>query len=181
MKGWLVLVVGPSGAGKDSVLRGAAQALSNDARFVFPRRVVTRQADFSAEDHDSISEAEFSSAEASGEYMLSWRAHANGYGIPAMVARQIAQGKVASINVSRHVLRDAVARFSNVVIVDINADPEVRKARIVSRGREQLEDATRRVQRETPPLPADALVIRIENNGAVKTAIASFVTALKHL
>ena len=37
-----MLVVGPSGAGKDAVLRVARERLAGDRRFVFPSRVVTR-------------------------------------------------------------------------------------------------------------------------------------------
>ena len=40
--GSLVLVVGPSGVGKDTLIGGAKQALENDRRFTFVRRVVTR-------------------------------------------------------------------------------------------------------------------------------------------
>ncbi len=179
--GWLVLVVGPSGAGKDSVLRGAATALSDDSRFVFPRRVVTRLADVNAEDHDSISEAAFSEAEEAGAFMLSWRAHGNSYGIPAAVEQDLAAGKIASINVSRHVLAHAVKQIPNVLIVNITADAEIRKSRILLRGREQSEDASARVQRETPAFPTDALVLQIENNGTLEFALDSFVSALKNL
>ena len=52
MTGLLVLVVGPSGSGKDTLMAGAAQALAGDARFRFVRRVVTRPA--TEEDHEVI-------------------------------------------------------------------------------------------------------------------------------
>ena len=38
----LVLVVGPSGAGKDTLIAKAQAALKGDLRFAFVRRVVTR-------------------------------------------------------------------------------------------------------------------------------------------
>ena len=46
--GRLVLVVGPSGAGKDSVLRHAGERLAGASRFVFPRRVVIAAAELRA-------------------------------------------------------------------------------------------------------------------------------------
>ena len=61
VQGHLVLVVGPSGAGKDSVIAGARAALKGDAGVVFPRRFVTRLSNPDAEDHVSMSEMEFAS------------------------------------------------------------------------------------------------------------------------
>ncbi len=42
--GRLVLVVGPSGAGKDTLIGLAQAACAEDGTIVFPRRVVTREA-----------------------------------------------------------------------------------------------------------------------------------------
>lgn len=47
--GRLVYVMGPSGAGKDSILHYAALRLADDVRFSFPRRWITRPADSGAE------------------------------------------------------------------------------------------------------------------------------------
>src|SRR6185295_15951480 len=44
--GRLVLVVGPSGAGKDTLIAGARAACRDDATVVFPRRVVTHGHDY---------------------------------------------------------------------------------------------------------------------------------------
>jgi len=56
--GRLVLVVGPSGAGKDTLLRLAQAACADDRNVVFPRRVVTRESS-EAEDNISVSPDEF--------------------------------------------------------------------------------------------------------------------------
>lgn len=180
-KGIVVLVVGPSGAGKDSVMRGAAEILADNQRFVFPRRVVTRQADIDTEDHDSMSDFEFASAIRRGEFTLSWQAHGNQYGIPKQVSEEIASGRVVIINVSRHVLHVAAERFPSIVIAEITAAPEVCSARIQDRGREQTNDTTSRTLRQTPPFPLGIEIIRIENNGALEDAIAKFTDALIRL
>ena len=56
-----VLIVGPSDAGKDTLIAGARTACADAANVAFPRRVVTR-AISDAEDHDSLDVAYFDRA-----------------------------------------------------------------------------------------------------------------------
>ena len=75
MAGRLVLVVGPSGAGKDTLIAAAKTALADDARYVFPKRVITRPAMAEAEDHESVSPERFAELKAAGTFALDWEAH----------------------------------------------------------------------------------------------------------
>ena len=75
MAGRLVLVVGPSGAGKDTLIAAGRAALGEDPRFVFPRRVVTRPAVAALEDHESVSPEAFAAARQAGAFALDWEAH----------------------------------------------------------------------------------------------------------
>jgi ribose 1,5-bisphosphokinase len=86
--GRLVLVVGPSGAGKDTVINGARAALASDPRIVFPRRVVTRPSSAS-EDHDSLSDKAFDCAVSNGAFALHWEAHGHKYGVPRTIDNDI--------------------------------------------------------------------------------------------
>ena len=105
MKHWgtLVLVVGPSGAGKDSIIRGAQRAFEGNSQFVFPRRVVTRKADVAAEDHDSITDMAFALSVAAGDFAVWWKAHGNGYGIPITIDDDLRIGRTVIFNCSRTV------------------------------------------------------------------------------
>ena len=59
--GRLVVVVGPSGAGKDTLIAGARLRLAGDPTIVFPLRIVTRTAS-AAEHHQIISDRDFATA-----------------------------------------------------------------------------------------------------------------------
>ncbi len=56
--GGLILVVGPSGSGKDTLIDGAKELLS-DEKFTFIKREITRPATAGGEDHISISKEKF--------------------------------------------------------------------------------------------------------------------------
>ncbi len=73
-------VVGPSGAGKDTLIAGAL-ARRPDLRLV--RRVITRPAAAGGEDFDGVTEAEFTARLKRGDFALHWQAHGLRYGIPA--------------------------------------------------------------------------------------------------
>ena len=112
MTGRLVLVVGPSGAGKDSILRYAMACFAGDDRFVFPRRCITRFVDVAAEDHDLIDEQTFDVLAAQGAFALKWEAHGLKYGVRSDINKELAQGGVVSVNVSRTIIAEIADSLS---------------------------------------------------------------------
>ena len=181
LSGCLVLVVGPSGAGKDSILRETALRLSGNRRFVFPRRFVTRMADRSAEDHVTISEMEFALAINDEAFALWWRAHGNGYGIGRSIDSDLAAGRTVVINCSRTVIADAMHRYTNLLVVEVTAPPEVLHERMVSRGRESEAEAWLRVGREVPAQPPGVPILKIDNAGLLDSAVCLFHSTLLRL
>ncbi|MFM8745564.1 MAG: phosphonate metabolism protein/1,5-bisphosphokinase (PRPP-forming) PhnN [Aestuariivirga sp.] len=179
--GHLVLVVGPSGAGKDSVLNAAKDALKADRSFVFPRRFVTRLNMPAAEDHVSMTEMEFAIAVAEDAFCLWWGAHGNYYGIGQAVEGDIAAGAIVAVNCSRAAIAEACGRFARVSVVEITAPPEVLVARILARGRESAGQAMQRVSRQVPDYPPGMTVVRIVNDGPLDEAVAQFCAFLRSL
>lgn len=175
----LVLVVGPSGAGKDTLINAAKSALGGDPRFVFPRRVVTRPAMAALEDHDSVSAEEFAAQLAKGAYALNWDAHGLRYGLPASLRDDLAAGRVVVFNGSRAIVPLALSKFPGTQVVLVEATPEVRARRLAGRGRESEAEVAERLRREVPDVPPGAL--RIDNSGALEDGIGRFVAALKTL
>lgn len=146
MTGGFVLVVGPSGAGKDTLIGLAKRALAGDERFVFPTRVVTRPKS-EWEDHDSLDPASFERAEAAGRHCLSWGAHGLRYGIPAQALAETRLGRTVVCNVSRAVIEAARRRLPAVAVVEITAPSELLLERLATRRRGEDGDIAKRVLR----------------------------------
>jgi ribose 1,5-bisphosphokinase len=132
--GRLVLVVGPSGAGKDTLIAAAKTSCAGDPAIVFPRRVVTRPAT-EAEDHDSLDDNAFDRAAKHGAFAVCWHAHGLRYGIPRSADNDVRAGRIVVCNVSRGIVADLRARFARVTVVMISAPFDVLAARLASRSR----------------------------------------------
>ena len=176
--GRLVLTVGPSGAGKDTLLRRAAAELKPDARFCFPRRCITRPAGDPHEDHIPLTEAEFRAREQAGEFSLVWRAHGLGYALPGAVGRLVAEGRVVVANVSRGVVAEARSRFARVGVIQVTASRETLARRLGERGREAPQDRAGRLSRQLPAVEGPD-VRTLVNDGPLEPAVEAFVEMLR--
>ncbi|WP_119387755.1 phosphonate metabolism protein/1,5-bisphosphokinase (PRPP-forming) PhnN [Taklimakanibacter lacteus] len=178
LPGKLVLVVGPSGAGKDSLLREAARILAKDPHFVFPRRVITRPSHDEAEAHDSLTADEFHIAARQGLFALSWQAHGLHYGIPVSLDDDLQAGRTAVVNVSRAILASASERYPDMAVLHVTASPSILAERLARRGRETAADIAGRLAREPEPTPAHVEAVTILNDTTLAAATGKFVSAL---
>ncbi len=181
MTGRLVLVVGPSGVGKDSVLRYAMAHFAGDARFVFPKRCVTRAVDVAAEDHDSLDEQAFDKLASQGAFALMWEAHGHKYGVRSNINTELERGSIVAVNVSRTIIAEVAGRYQSAVVVEITADPSVREARLAARGREAADDIKQRTRREVVTLAHALPHLVIRNDGSISGAGDEFCSLLAGL
>jgi ribose 1,5-bisphosphokinase len=172
----LILVVGPSGAGKDTLMDGARAALAEDGRFRFVRRDITRPREAGGEEHNPVSTDMFAERLAAGAYALSWGAHGLNYGIPADIERDLAVNRVVVANVSRAVITAAAEKFV-VRVLEITAPPEILAVRLAARGREDAADIAQRLARAVP-LPVGLDVVTVQNDGTVEQGRARVLAAL---
>lgn len=176
--GLLVLVVGPSGAGKDTLLAFAKARLATRPDIVFARRLVTRPAD-ATEDHEPFDVAAFEAGVAADRFALGWQANGLCYALGPDVKAALAVGHTVVANGSRAAIAEARARFARVRVVHITAPPAVLAARIAARGREDADARAGRLARE-PALDAPP-DLSIVNDGAVEPAgekLAAFLAGL---
>lgn len=176
--GRLVLVVGPSGAGKDTLIDAVRAACRDEAGVVFPRRVITRPSS-SAEDHDTMSDAGFDQAAAGGAFALWWTAHGLKYGIPAAIDDDIRAERTVVCNLSRTVIGGARKRYARVTVVQVTAPQEILAARLGARGRGSDGSIMDRVQRTVATNSEPNADVVIQNTGAVETAAATLLGVVK--
>ena len=177
-RGAWVFIVGPSGAGKDTVIEHARRALRDDELTRFARRVVTRPQN-KFEDHDTLSLDQFEEQQRQGNFVLWWQAHQLRYGIRQEWQDQVANGRIVVCNVSRTILPDVERRVSaKTKVVLVTAPPEVLAERINMRGRDSAQ-GSRTTRNLDGPVRAIADLI-IENTGTpvqAGEALARFLTS----
>jgi ribose 1,5-bisphosphokinase len=162
--GRLVLVVGPSGAGKDTLLGLARTACADDRNVVFPRRVITREASAS-EENEEVSIGTFQEALMRGDYAMHWEAHGHRYALRRAIDDEIRAGRAIIANVSRTVIGAMRRAYADVVVILITAPPNVLAERIAMRARSSdgmVEDRLRRMVEDASAAP-DVTIVNISS------------------
>lgn len=168
MTGRLIYLMGPSGAGKDTVLRGVA-SLMGEAAWVAPR-VCTRQ--HHSTDHAMTLE-DFDRLEQAGRFALAWRAHGWCYGIGREIETKMEEGLDVFVNGSRAYLPTARRRYPGLIAVLLTAEPASLQARLVARGRESTAAIESRLARNAELTGEHAADVCIANDGEPHEAIAA--------
>ncbi|TDQ56548.1 phosphonate metabolism protein/1,5-bisphosphokinase (PRPP-forming) PhnN [Phaeovulum veldkampii] len=176
MTGRVFAVVGPSGAGKDTLIAEAAAARP-DLHVV--RRVITRPSEAGGEPFEGVTEAEFAARRARGEFALFWQAHGLHYGIPASMAAALAAGRDVVFNASRAALETASARFPEMRVIHVTAPVAELARRLAARGRETEADIAERLTRSGYALPPGLPVQTVVNDGPLEAAIKTFIAAFE--
>ena len=171
----LFYVMGPSGSGKDSLLRALRERLQRDDRIVVAHRYITRAADEN-EASVALSADEFHRRVDLGCLALHWNSHGLHYGIGVEIEQWLAQGIKVVVNGSREYLPQAVARYPHLCVVHVRVKPEVLAARLRQRGRESDEGIARRLARATQPfdVPPGCRVVEIDNSGDLADSADAF-------
>lgn len=170
--GTLYLIVGPSGAGKDTLITAARDRLGQT--HVFPKRTITRPIQSPEEDHIVVTVDAFNTQMRAGHFALTWSAHGLHYGIPNSILDDIKRGKHVVANVSRELIGKAKRTFNPVQVILVTAPIQILSTRLKSRGRESPPDITGRLTRQAQ-ITANTTIV---NDGSIETALNKFIIAL---
>jgi phosphonate metabolism protein PhnN/1,5-bisphosphokinase (PRPP-forming) len=175
MTGRLFAVVGPSGAGKDTLLAGVC----GDAGLHWVRRVITRPESPGGEPFEGVSCGEFATREALDAFALTWNAHGLRYGIPRTELAPLQDGRDVVFNGSRAALEQAAGVFPGLQVIHVTAPAEVLAKRLKGRGRETARQIASRLARSVDDVPIGLPVIEIVNDSSPEEGIAKLKDALQ--
>jgi ribose 1,5-bisphosphokinase len=175
----LVYVMGPSGAGKDSVLLAARKQLSPAERVIIAHRYITRPADGGAENHVALSAGEFESRRAAGLFAFHWQAHGFRYAIGAEIELWQRAGFTVVVSGSREHFTTWQPRPADVVPVMITASSDTLRGRLAARDRENAAAMTERLQRAADYKVDDHRLVLIDNSGALADSVQQLVGVLR--
>lgn len=174
-QGPLIVVLGPSGSGKDTLMSYARSKLADRTDVLFVRRAITRPADAGSEDHIAMTEAEFDAAIDEGRFSLTWTANGLRYGLPRAIETHLAEGRLAVVNGSRGAWSVIQQVFPSAVAVEIRVDPGILAQRLQSRGRESASEIEARLARAAALNAGFQADVVIDNSGPPEKAGSSLV------
>ena len=176
MTGQLFVVVGPSGAGKDTLIAGAMAA---NPALHWARRVITRPASAGGEPFEGVTETEFDQRLARGDFALHWQAHGLHYGVPLAELAPLHHGRSVVLNGSRGALAQGLAAYPDLIVLHITVPLPLLAQRLAARGRESLAEITDRLARADTALPHGLRAVEIANDTTPEAGIARLSQALR--
>lgn len=177
----LVYVMGPSGAGKDSVMKLARAMLAPDMPVAFAHRYITRAVEAGGENHVAVTAAEFALRRTHGLFAFHWQAHGNLYGIGREVHAWRNAGLTVVVSGSREHFLGLGGIDDDTWPVLITAPAERLAERLAARGRETADAAAARLERGEAYDMTDPRLTTIRNDGTLETAARAFVSLIVRL
>ena len=177
----LIYVMGPSGAGKDSVMTLARRMLTPDMPVAFAHRYITRPAEAGGENHIALTHAEFALRRQHALFAFHWEAHGNHYGIGREIHGWRKAGVTVVVSGSREHFLKLGGIDDDTHPVLITAPPERLAERLAARGRESESAAAARLGRGEAYEMTDPRLVTILNDGALETAARAFVSLIARL
>jgi len=174
----LIVLVGPSGAGKDSVLR-AWRERSTGAGLYFVERLITREADPHGEAHRPATREALAEMHLRGELAWHWTAHGLRYAVHRDALAPLASGASVVLNGSRAHLPVMRRGAPLLRVVEITAPPSVRAARLAARSREAEAARLARLQRSVNGFEPDLRLVNVGPLDVVVDALDGWWRALE--
>ena len=178
----LIYVMGPSGAGKDSLLDWLKKKLPPQSPVHFAKRTIDRPLQALGEQHESVDSATFERLQDENSFAMHWLANGRQYGVRHAVLEPLQQRQWLLVNGSRAYLPEALRQFDGLTVLHISASADILRARLLARQRETPEAVEARVQRTvTFSVPPTCHCVSVLNDTSLDDAGAVLMNALSAL
>ncbi|MFA7893308.1 phosphonate metabolism protein/1,5-bisphosphokinase (PRPP-forming) PhnN [Pseudomonas putida] len=178
-KGKLILLIGPSGAGKDSLI-DAARSLLAAAHVEVARRVITRSPEAKGESAIGVSVEQFERMQQQGAFAMHWQANGLQYGIPRQIDEWLEEGRSVLVNGSRGHLAQARTRYPDLLAIRVNVSLDILRQRLQARGRETQTEIDQRLARHASLSDmADDNARTVDNSATLSTAVEALLGVLR--
>ncbi|MDV7340332.1 phosphonate metabolism protein/1,5-bisphosphokinase (PRPP-forming) PhnN [Terasakiella sp. A23] len=178
MTGRLFLVVGPSGAGKDTLLDAAKEHFAGSEDVYFPQRYITRNENAGGEDHIAVDEYKFELLRLQAQFAFYWGAHDLKYGVPHTIDDYLNRGTNVVVNVSRGVIEFVREHYDDVTVISIKVSPDELELRLRARGRENDDDIAQRLERARAFNVVGPYVVEIDNSANLEQSVKAFIATI---
>jgi len=173
--GTLILVVGNSGSGKDSIINGVSEKYPLDLKKVYiVKRYITRPPS-KTEDNYFISSEEFNEMGKKGKFALQWHIYGLDYGVSIEIEDWLKNGHTVIVNVSRTIINDTRKKYKNLKVVFIKVPLEITLQRLKIRERESEQGLKERIERARNNQKFPEADFEIDNSGELDEAINQFL------
>jgi len=176
----LYFLVGPSGVGKDSVLRRLKTHYYSDTQPLVAHRYITRPVRHQDENHVELTDFDFQRRSESGLFLFEWTSHGYHYGIGREIKKWLKSGNSVIVNGSRQYLPQARERYKDLVPVWMHVAEDILRQRLLERGREGEEEIETRLQRNRELAylkPKDG--VYIDNNQTIEDTIGQLLSLME--
>jgi len=176
--GILVLVVGNSGSGKDSIISEVVKRFPSNLNVIqLTQRYITRPSS-ETEDNIAITPEVFKEMSRQKKFALEWHIYDLDYGVPIDIDDWLKKGHPVIVNVSRTIVKKARSIYRNILVVFISVPFDITLKRVKERARESGKLLQERIQRARDNQTFPEADVIVDNSGELEIAIDQFLSYL---
>ena len=182
MKNKLIYVMGPSGSGKDSLMKWVMQHKEPDLNLRWAHRWVTRENNDHGGTDQFITNERFEELRSNHLLAMDWSANDISYGIESAQLEFKHDHELIFINGSRAYFNHARSLYPELLAIHVSASLETLEGRLLARGRESEASIAKRLKRaELMAVEPDESILEVRNDGELERSGQMVLTYLQNL
>jgi ribose 1,5-bisphosphokinase len=182
MKNKLIYVMGPSGSGKDSLMKWVMQHKEPDFNLRWAPRWVTRENNDHEGTDQSITNERFDELRSSHLLAMDWSANGIRYGIEKVQLEFKHDHELIFINGSRAYFYHARSLYPDLLAIHVRASLETLESRLLGRARESIASIAERLKRaEMMVFEPEESILEVRNDGEIEISGQRVLNYLQNL